>query len=155
MTPLSFGPHVIPPSPLLAPDFVLVPLGPEHNVADHAAWGSSIDHIRATPGFGPGDWGEDSWPVPMSSADNLADLEQHADEFRRGVAFAYTVLEPDPPGDVIGCVYVDPDPTGEAEAVVRSWVRVDRAALDAPLADAVRRWLADAWPLASARFPGR
>ena len=146
---------MVPPPPLVARDFVLVPLGPEHNAADHVAWGSSIDHIRATPGFGPGDWGDDDWPVPMSSADNLADLEQHAEEFRQGIAFAYTVLEPDPPGDVIGCVYIDPDPTGAAQAVVRSWVRADRAHLDTPLALAVRHWLEDSWPLAPVRWPGR
>jgi hypothetical protein len=29
---------------------------------------------------------------------------------------------------------------------VRSWVRADRADLDAPLADAVANWLAQSWP---------
>jgi hypothetical protein len=31
--------------------FILEPLSVRHNEADHAAWTSSIDHIRATPGF--------------------------------------------------------------------------------------------------------
>ena len=31
--------------------FRLRPLGPEHNASDYAAWSSSIDHIRSTPGF--------------------------------------------------------------------------------------------------------
>jgi hypothetical protein len=90
----------------------------------------------------------------MSAEDNFRDLVRHADEFARGEAFAYTVLDP-ANGDVIGCVYIDPDDTGAAEAMVRSWVRADRADLDAPLARAVKEWIQDEWPLASARYPGR
>ena len=44
-------------------DLRLSPLGPEHNASDYAAWTSSIDHIRATPGFPDG-----SWPHPMPVA---------------------------------------------------------------------------------------
>lgn len=114
---------------------------------------SSIEHIRATPGFTPEHWGGDAWPYPMSLGDNLADLQQHADEFARGEAFAYTVLDPID-GDVIGCVYVDPDE--EAEVRCRSWVRADRAHLDGELAAGVRAWLTGpAWNLTSVRFPGR
>ena len=39
-------------------------LGPQHNEADHAAWTSSIDHIKATTG-----WAGRGWPFPMSLAD--------------------------------------------------------------------------------------
>ena len=46
------------PLGLATDDFVLEPLGPEHNEADYAAWTSSLEHIRRTPGFpwerGPG-----------------------------------------------------------------------------------------------------
>lgn len=35
--------------------FRLEPVGPQHNDADHRAWWSSIEHIRATPGFPAGD----------------------------------------------------------------------------------------------------
>ncbi|HEX6680554.1 MAG TPA: hypothetical protein VF063_07910 [Gaiellaceae bacterium] len=31
--------------------FVLEPLGPEHNEQDYDAWTSSMDHIAATPGW--------------------------------------------------------------------------------------------------------
>jgi hypothetical protein len=31
-------------------EFVLEPLGPEHNDPDYAAWTSSMEHIAATPG---------------------------------------------------------------------------------------------------------
>jgi hypothetical protein len=34
------------PDGLIARDFQLTPLGPQHNEADYAAWTSSIHHIR-------------------------------------------------------------------------------------------------------------
>jgi hypothetical protein len=40
-----------PPTSLTTDQFRLEPLGPRHNQADHAAWMSSIEHIRSTPGF--------------------------------------------------------------------------------------------------------
>jgi len=133
--------------------FVLEPLGPDHNGADHRAWTSSIEHIRATPGFTAELWGGDDWPVPMTAAENLADLVDHAEEFARGEAFAYTVLDP-VDGDVIGCVYVDPDDTADARC--RLWVRADRAELDPHLEQLVRHWLAGPdWAFATVRLPGR
>ena len=66
--------------------FVLEPLGVAHNVADHAAWTSSIEHIKATPGFaGHG------WPKPMSLEENAADLARHAQDFADRTGFTYTV----------------------------------------------------------------
>lgn len=141
------------PEGLRTDSFVLEPLGPQHNEADHRAWTSSIDHIRATPGFRAELWGGDDWPFPMSIEQNLADLVQHADEFARGDAFAYTVLDP-ATSEVIGCVYVDPDDVAEARC--RLWVRSERAALDAELERTVREWLRGPdWAIASVRFPGR
>ena len=55
----------------------------------------------------------------MTFDQNLADLEQHRREFVAGEAFAYSVLDGD---DVIGCVYIAPDGSGAADAMVRSWV---------------------------------
>jgi RimJ/RimL family protein N-acetyltransferase len=123
-------------------DFTLEPLGPEHNERDHAAWTSSIEHIRATHGF------EDRrWPVPMSLDDNLRDLEQHRTEFDQRIAFAYSVLDPETE-DVIGCVYVNPAPSGDG-AIVRTWVRATHAQLDERLRTEVVDWLRRDWPLAS------
>lgn len=144
------------PTALVGDGFVLEPLGPQHNVSDHAAWGGSIDHIRATPGFDPSEWGGDSWPYPMSAERNLDDLQMHAGEFERREAFAFTVLDGDGSGaEVVGCVYIDPDLQGLADAMVRCWVRADRAALDPVLTAAVRDWLREQWPFTSVRFPGR
>ncbi|MFM8857660.1 MAG: N-acetyltransferase [Actinomycetota bacterium] len=134
-------------------NFVLEPLGPQLNESDFAAWSTSIEHIRATPGFRADLWGGDEWPYPMTREQNLADLTQHADEFNAGDAFAYTVLDPHT-RDVIGCVYIDPDDVAEARC--RLWVRADRAELDGELEHVVRKWLrSHEWGLESVRFPGR
>jgi hypothetical protein len=130
-----------PPTSLVTDRFRLEPLGPQHNESDHAAWTSSIEHVRATPGFGG------SWPPAegMTLERNLDDLRRHADDFERRTGYTFTVLEPDT-DDVIGCVYVYPSPADDWEMSVTSWLRADRAELDVPLADAVARWLASDWP---------
>jgi hypothetical protein len=132
------------PDGLARDEFRLVPLGPQHNASDHAAWTSSIEHIRATPGFAGR-----SWPPPegMTLAQNLGDLEQHARDFAARSGFTYTVLEPDR-DEVLGCVYIYPARDGEHDADVRSWVRAGAAHLDAPLHAAVCAWLAEEWPFA-------
>ncbi|HSB86016.1 MAG TPA: hypothetical protein VLD86_06905 [Ilumatobacteraceae bacterium] len=141
-----------PPVPLSTTWFRLEILAPVHNERDYEAWMSSIEHIRATAGFAQRDWGGDDWPTPMTLDQNLADLEQHGREFVAGEAFAYSVLNGD---DVIGCVYIDPDVSGAAEAMVRSWVRASRAERDLDLAVAIDQWLREAWPFRSRRWPGR
>ncbi|HEY5860049.1 MAG TPA: N-acetyltransferase [Actinomycetota bacterium] len=99
-----------PPDGLVAEAFVLEPLGPQHNEADHAAWMSSIEHIHASPGFSDDfDDDPDPWPRPMSLEENLSDLDQHAKDFQDRVGFTYTVLDP-ADRDVIGCVYLYPSP---------------------------------------------
>lgn len=126
------------PERLEGPSFRLEPLGPEHNDRDHDAWMSSIDHIRATPGFPDG-----SWPSSMSLEENLADLVRHADDFARRAGFTYSVLDRD---EVIGCVYIYPSDTPDRDVSVSSWVRVSRADLDVELWKAVSTWLRSDWP---------
>jgi hypothetical protein len=148
--PPSFVPNSFdPPRGLVSAEFVLEPLGPQHNEADHAAWSSSIDHIRATPGFEG-----QSWPHEMTLAENLGDLEKHARDFEERRGFTYCVLDPGG-SDVIGCVYIYPvraavtaaaDDDERHDASVRSWVRADHAALDEPLRSAVSDWLRKVWP---------
>lgn len=131
-----------PPTSLATDQLVLEPLGPQHNESDHAAWASSIEHIRATPGYPDGSWP----PVDgMSLEDNRADLERHAADFEARRGFTFTVLEPDR-AEVIGCVYLYPSASPEHDVEVQSWVRADRAGLDRPLADAVAGWLDAEWP---------
>jgi len=129
------------------PGFRLEPLGPEHNESDHAAWTSSVEHIRATPGF---PWG--SWPPPdgLSLAENLEDLRKHAADFERRAGFTYTVLDDE--DRVVGCVYIYPVRSDPGAAQVRSWVTASRADLDPLLHDVVAEWLAADWPFASVRY---
>jgi hypothetical protein len=136
--PLDF----VPPTSLVSEEFRLEPLGPQHNQADHAAWMSSIDHIRSTPGFT-----DSKWPPPggMTPEENLSDLQGRADDFTRRAGFTFTVVDPGD-GDVIGCVYLYPSASTDYDVTVHSWVRADRSSLDLPLADAVARWLATDWP---------
>lgn len=145
------------PRRLVSARFVLEPLGPRHNDADYAAWSSSIAHIRSTPGFAT--W---SWPREMSLEENLADLEMHARHFEEQTGFTYTVRE-SATGDIVGCVYIYPLRGGEAEAAnepasqasVRSWVRADRAELDAPLWEDVSAWLERDWPFTAYSYATR
>jgi hypothetical protein len=145
------------PGGLVAEQFRLEPLGPQHNTADYAAWTASIDHIQKTPGFaGTG------WPEPMSLADNLRDLERHAHDFAQRRGFTYTVLNIGT-DEVIGCVYIypprDKNPgggnTGERHARVKSWVRADRAELDPVLYRTVLAWLERYWSFHSIEYAPR
>jgi RimJ/RimL family protein N-acetyltransferase len=132
---------------LQAERFRLEPLGPEHNERDHDAWMSSIDHIRATPGFPFG-----QWPSEMSLEDNLADLVGHAKEFSERTGFTYSVLEGD---EVVGCVYLYPARDGHHDVSVRSWVRLSHAHLDVELWRVVSSWLAEAWSFERALYAPR
>jgi hypothetical protein len=131
-----------PPLALTLPELQLVPLGPEHNESDHAAWTSSVAHIRATPGFETLSWPPEDG---MTLAENLYDLKRHARDFEERAGFTYTVLAPGTE-QVIGCVYIYPARDDEHDVQVRSWVRADRAELDRVLHAAVSRWLTERWP---------
>jgi hypothetical protein len=137
------------PRRLELPQFVLEPLGPEHNEADYAAWTSSMEHIRATPGYPDG-----SWPREMTADQNRADLQRHADDFRNRTGFTYTVLDP-VSRDVIGCVYIYPVASSDDDACVLSWVRTSHAELDVPLWRAVGEWLESDWPFSSVEYASR
>lgn len=121
--------------------FRLEPLGPDHNERDHDAWMSSIEHIRATPGFADG-----PWPSPRSLQDNLADLVRHADDFERRAGFTYSVLDV---AEVIGCVYIYPSEAAGYDASVHSWVRASHAGVDVVLWRATMAWLQSDWPFAN------
>jgi hypothetical protein len=141
-------PEFVVPLRLETQQFVLEPLGPQHNDPDYAAWSSSTEHIHATPG-----WEESSWPRPMTLDENRADLQRHAADFESRTGFTYTVLSPD--GDVIGCVYIYPVPDEAVDARVESWVRASEAELDAPLWRAVSDWVESDWPFESVEYAAR
>ena len=139
-----------PPTSLVTDQFHLEPLGPQHNEADHAAWTSSIEHIRATPGYQDRNWP----PVDgMSLEANLADLRSHADDFTAGRGFTFTVLDP-ADGTVVGCVYLYP-PESDGDVSVRLWVRADRSDLDHALAESVANWITAEWPWQQVERLGR
>jgi hypothetical protein len=144
------------PEPLVTEQFRLEPLGPQHNAEDYAAWTSSVEHIEATPGFaGRG------WPHPMELADNLRDLEGHAQDFSNRRGFTYTVISTGA-GEIIGCVYIYPPrgespggSAGERRANVSSWVRADHAPLDPELYRTVLAWLERDWPFTAIEYAPR
>jgi RimJ/RimL family protein N-acetyltransferase len=137
------------PLGLATSDFVLEPLGPEHNERDYDAWTSSMEHIAETPGF---PWG--TWPREMTPDENHEDLERHADDFRNRKGFTYTVLDP-ADRDVIGCVYIYPMRDSDDTVVVQSWVRKSHAHLDVPLWRAVTQWLESDWPFTAVQYAPR
>jgi RimJ/RimL family protein N-acetyltransferase len=130
-------------------EFLLEPLGPEHNDRDYDAWTSSMEHIATTPGFPDG-----SWPREMTLDENRADLQRHADDFAKRKGFTYTVLDP-ATREVIGCVYIYPLRDGRDGASTLSWVRKSRAQLDTPLWRAVSEWLESDWPFATVEYAPR
>lgn len=130
-------------------EFVLEPLGTEHNDRDYDAWTSSMEHIAATPGYPDG-----SWPREMTRDENRADLQRHSDDFRNRKGFTYTVLD-SADRAVIGCVYIYPLRDTDHGAAVLSWVRRSHAHLDIPLWRAVSRWLESDWPFARIEYPAR
>jgi RimJ/RimL family protein N-acetyltransferase len=138
------------PRELVTEDFRLEPLGPQHNAGDYDAWTSSVDHIRATPGFGGS-----TWPPPtMTLEQNLADLQRHAEDFAQRSGFTYTVMARGN-GRIIGCVYIYPSRSADGAADVRSWVRADQADLDVAVHDAVSAWLNDTWPFTAISYAPR
>jgi hypothetical protein len=129
-------------------ELLLEPLGPEHNESDYDAWTSSMEHIKATPGFAGG-----SWPREMTLDANRGDLERHANDFRTRKGFTYTVLDP-ASRDVIGCVYIYPQRDGDG-AKVLSWVRESRQHLDVVLWRTVSEWLESDWPFGTVEYAPR
>lgn len=136
-----------PPLAFDGPGFRLEPLGAQHNERDHEAWMSSVDHIKATPGFEASDW-----PAPMSLEANLSDLVRHAEDFENRTGFTYSVLDAD---DVIGCVYIYPTKDPDHDAGVKSWVTESRADLDIVVWRELSTWLADVWPFENPKYAAR
>jgi hypothetical protein len=129
----------------------LRPLSVTDNESDFAAWHSSIEHIRATPGYG-----DQSWPtLEYTRAQNHEDLARHEADFAARRGFTYTVLCTTT-GDVIGCVYIyTPRDPEVSDADVKSWVRADHAARDGDLFRLVSAWLSEHWPFTRVSYAAR
>ena len=140
-----------PPRELSRQQFHLVPLDVEHNESDHAAWTSSIAHIRSTPGYESRQW-PPSGGMPLE--ENRRDLARHARDFVERRGFTFTVLKP-ATGEVIGCVYIYPATDGEHDAEIRSWVRADVGPLDSLVHSAVSQWIDEEWPFQGVRYADR
>jgi hypothetical protein len=138
-----------PPLGIVTDEFVLEPLGPQHNDSDYAAWTSSMEHIHSTPGYPDG-----RWPYPMPLEKNLQDLERHQTDFENRKGFTYTVLDP-ADRHVIGCLYIYPLKGVAGVAEVKSWVTAERAELDVPLYRAVTDWLVREWPFERVEYAPR
>jgi hypothetical protein len=93
-------------------------------------------------------------PFVETVAENLVDLGWHQKEFELRRSFAYTVVAPDE-SQVLGCVYVTPSDTEDAR--VWMWVRRSawEAGLDPVLEEAVREWIARAWPFKTVDWKDR
>jgi len=130
------------------PGFRLEPLRPEHNERDHDAWMSSIDHIQATPGFGP----PRGWPQPMDLEANRSDLVDHATDFENREGFTYSILDGD---EVMGCVYIYPSKDLGHDATVSSWVRESRSEMDVVVYRSLSTWLSEAWPFGNPDYAER
>ena len=137
-----------PPTEFTSDSFHLEVLGPRHNDRDHAAWMSSIDHIRATPGFSEDE--EPGWPTPMSLESNMDDLVRHQRDFEERKGFTYSILDGD---EVFGCVYIYPH-KGDHDAAVSCWVTATRSAMDEPVRDALWAWVRESWPFTNPHFAG-
>lgn len=110
---------------------------------------SSIEHIRATPGFGEA---ESSWPVEMSLESNFEDLVRHAADFVERRGFTYSILDG---ARVIGCLYIYPTDRPGCDAEVSSWVTAVRAEMDGVVWRSVSEWLASEWPFTSLHYAAR
>ena len=150
---MPFAPSTSPvPHGFSTPDLVVVPQDPAYNLPDYEAVMSSRALLRA--------WSDSAWPEDgFSLQDNEADLAMHADEHARRIAFGYSLQ--DGAGRVIGSVYINPlaetfddYPADEATrarltpyvARVEWWVRADAMGQAPAIFDALRAWMAAAWP---------
>ncbi|NHZ70913.1 MAG: N-acetyltransferase [Proteobacteria bacterium] len=135
------------PTEFTCAEFSMEPLGAQHNERDHGAWTSSVEHIRATPGFE-----ESDWPEAMSLEANLSDLVSHANDFGNGTGFTYSIVDG---ADVIGCLYIYPTAENDHDASVRSWVTAARSDMDIVVWRDVSTWLRAHWPFENPLYAAR
>lgn len=115
---------------------------------DHEAVMSSAAQLRVQ--F------NDGWPADdFTVTENQEQLAIHEKQFADRVAFVYTILRPDE-SQVLGCVYIVPDESGECDASLQYWVRTSEVGGELPqrVRKTLEDWLKTHWPFESARIEG-
>lgn len=135
------------PQPLNTPRFLIEPLNEEHAELDFMALMSCRCRLREEL-----QWG--SWPPAGFTLElNRVDLRGHHDEFKRGEAFAYTVLSPDR-SRCIGCIYVERCAEVDG-AQLAFWVIDDAIDIEAVLVTDVVQWIHRSWSIDRVLIPLR
>ena len=133
------------PAPLETSRFVLEPLAEEHAELDFEALMSCRARLREEL-----QW--NNWPPEgFTLALNRADLRDHYEEFLRGEAFAYTVLQPDR-SRCSGCVYLERCDEFRG-AQLAFWVIDDAIDLEPVLIKDVLQWVHQNWPVNRVLIP--
>jgi GNAT superfamily N-acetyltransferase len=99
-------------------------------------------------------WG---WPpATMTAAQDVEDLQRHADEMERHESFNYAILPADE-SELYGCLYIDPVVTRNPSSVEAevSWWLTERAPswLKHRIAELASTWIRTAWPFTAVRTP--
>jgi hypothetical protein len=121
-------------------------------IKDYDAVMSSVEHLQATYSA----ISNDDWPEGLTLEEDLIDLGWHQREFTLRSSFAYTVMSLDE-SVCLGCVYLNPTRKTGHDVSVTMWVRASElpSGLDEELYEAVKTWIASAWPFSNPAFPGR
>ncbi|MCC6226130.1 MAG: N-acetyltransferase [Microthrixaceae bacterium] len=102
--------------------------------------------------FGPV-WG---WPpADMTFEQDLADLVRHEEEIARHESFNYALFDAGETA-LLGCVYIDPPETTDADADISWWVVDDLVGseVDLALSETIPAWISAEWPFESPRHFG-
>ena len=142
-------PSFVIPDGLETDQFRLRMLSVEDVEKDYEAVVESRELLRSV--FG-GEWPRDGFTLE----ENLRDLERHEEDFKLRQGFTYTVVSLDEER-VLGCVYIYPANSAEADAQVRLWVRQSEHenGLHPRLVDTVRHWVSEDWPFQRVTYTGR
>ena len=135
------------PQPLVTDRFLLEPLCAAHAEVDFDALMSCRLRLREEL-----QWGE--WPPEDFTLElNRDDLRRHHNEFLRGEAFAYTVLNLDGTG-CLGCIYLERCLEIDG-AQLAYWVVDDAITMESLLVNTVLHWAHEEWELTKVLLPLR
>ena len=131
--------------------FILRPLTIHHVIKDYDAVMTSQVHLWQR--FGE-IW---AWPAAdLTLEQDLIDLAWHQKEFQTNSSFAYAVLSLDQ-SHVLGCLYIYPSNTLQAEADVWFWARQSELEqnLEHYIEIFIFDWLSESWPFDMVMLNGK